>query len=136
VADVTPTVLEALGLPPMEAATPGSGRSVWGLARGGTAGSGRALLAEGRLFGSDQRALILWPYKLVVDPESGMRRLTDLVADPAETHDLAAELPDLADEMEEALRESRVETGVRRGAPAGKVDPETARELEALGYVN
>ena len=134
--DVTPTVVEALGLPRRKVAIPGSGRSIWGLARGEGGGSDRALLAEGRLWGSDQKTLIRWPYKLVLDPGSGSRRLTNLVADPSESIDLAGEFPDLADEMEGTLREALVATGMRRGSRADEVDPETQRDLEALGYVN
>ena len=134
-ADVTPTILEAVGLP-WEVRSPVAGRSLWGLVSGDEAGPERDLLAEGLLFGSDRKALIRWPYKLVLDPSTGERRLVDLVADPEERRDIAPERPELADEMEEALRARTEAAGERSAVSAGEVGAETARELEALGYVN
>ncbi len=134
-ADVAPTVLDALGFDARESGSPGAGRSLWRLASEGEPLEDRDLLAEGLLFGVDRKALIRWPYKLVYY-EDGTRRLVDLVADPGESRDLASELPELADRMEETLREHVADADDWSAVPAVEMDTETARQIEALGYVN
>lgn len=142
IADIAPTVLEATGLEESAAAA-AVGRSLWPLL--GVAGSGRAdgggpeserlLWAESILYGSEQKVLLRWPYKLVLDVETDERRLFDLSRDAAERRDLSAELDDLADRMEAALRRRVAEAEGRRGE-ALTPDETTRRELEALGYVD
>jgi arylsulfatase A-like enzyme len=135
-ADVTPTILEALGLSAPELDAPGSGVSLWALAGGATAAARRDLLAEGLLFGGPAEALVRWPYKLVVDPSGGDRQLFDLATDPTEGRDLAAELPVIAGEMERRLALAVGHSSGRRGRPAREASPAADAELTALGYVN
>ncbi len=136
VADLSPTILDALGLDASPPGVPGSGRSIWGLATGEEPGRQRALIAETTLYGAERKSVIRWPHKLVLEPATGWRRLVDLEKDPDELRDLAADRPELADELEGVLRRYMAAVGERRSERAGDIDSETARELEALGYVN
>lgn len=154
IADVAPTVLAATGLeggasppvrsPPVRspAGRSPAGRSLWPLLeRSGGRGEvreplGRRMLwAESILYGTEQKVLLRWPYKLVLDVVTGERRLFDLAHDPGEREDLAAVHEEIADRMEATLRRRLLaETDVRGEAPTP--DPATLRELEALGYVD
>ncbi len=136
VADLSPTILEALGFDAQPARMPGSGRSIWSLAAGGEPGRERALIAEVTLYGSERSSVIRWPHKVVLVAATGWRRLVDLEADPEELRDLAPERSELADELEQVLRRYMEAIGEREAVRAGDIDSETARELEALGYVN
>jgi len=80
------------------------------------------------------RALVIGRWKVIV-PEGGTPELYDVVADPGELHDVAAEHPDVVDRMATWLE--RWSQGDRHvtGEGAPRVDPETKKALEALGYV-
>jgi arylsulfatase A-like enzyme len=130
--DVAPTLLDALGLPPLPQAT---GHSLWPLLRGGEAPAPRALVAEGTLYGPARSALQRWPWKLVVS-EGEPPRLFDLSRDPDERRDLAAQEPErvaaLSAELARALRDEARERGERRPA---EIDEATRAQLEGLGYL-
>jgi choline-sulfatase len=131
--DILPTLLEALQLPvPPDLA----GRSLWPLLRGGEAPPPRAFYAEGALHGRDRKALLRWPWKLVVT-EDEAPRLYDLSADPAERSERAAEEPERVAELLRELREGTAEAAARRGetVPA-RIDAEIRAQLEALGYAD
>jgi choline-sulfatase len=131
--DVLPTLLDALGLPaPPDLA----GRSLWPLLRGGPAPPPHAFYAEGALHGPDRKALLRWPWKLVVS-EGEAPRLYDLSVDPTEQHERAAEEPARVAALLRELREGTSEAVARRGerVPA-RIDAEIRAQLEALGYAD
>jgi arylsulfatase A-like enzyme len=130
VADVAPTVLEALGI-----ARPGTmfGMSLWPSLRERRAIGLRPLVAESTMYGSEQKALVLWPHKLVVRPVEGKRALFDVEADPGETRDLVEAQPERAASMGEML--DRLAAGRATRAGQRDVPPEVVEALHALGYV-
>jgi len=130
VADITPTVLDAVGIE-----RPGTmfGLSLWpALTKRRTIGK-RPLLAESTMYGPEQKSLILWPHKLVVGPEEGRRALFDIEADPGETRDLFRARPELAASLVEMLE--RLTAGRVPASHESKVSPELDEALRALGYV-
>lgn len=133
--DLPPTILEALDRP-VDALGPATlSRSLWELARGHEDERDGAIVAECVLFGRERKALIRWPYKLTLRPDDGSRRLVDLDTDPLEKRDLAAVEPDIADRMEAELRRHTIIVS-SLGDTVERLDEETSRELEALGYVD
>jgi arylsulfatase A-like enzyme len=131
--DVFPTVLDAAGLP---LPAPVEGLS---LLRPETAAP-RTLLAESYpnafllalhpRFRRVERALIRWPYKLIVDTR-GKRELYHLESDPDETRNLYARQPAIAASL---LAELERRVAAKRSAPAFRPDAETLRRLKSLGY--
>ncbi len=92
--DMMPTLLDLLGLPPVQ--KPISGRSLTPLWRGEAHSLGRYVLAETTRQGPDRAALIKDRYKYIYSPpfELNGRKLTShlfhLTDDPSEVHDLLA----------------------------------------------
>ncbi|MDE0908820.1 MAG: sulfatase [Myxococcota bacterium] len=93
---------------------------------------------KGERFRRELRALYDGDYKLLLsskdeDPDAG---LFDLRNDPDETNDLHAELPDVVNAMVtrfETWSASRTPLNEER---APDLDPETRRQMEALGYLD
>lgn len=84
-------------------------------------------LSEGLLYGYRSGGV-----KYHLDPVTGAERLYDIHADPAETQELSAKLPELLVTARERVRE---ETRGQLVQPqAGGLDPEVAEKLKALGY--
>ena len=81
------------------------------------------------------RALFEGDYKLLWNSEEGYR-LHDLSADPSETVDFTNEVPDTADRLRAAL-DQILEQAPEPGdpGPPRRIDPETRRALEGLGYL-
>ena len=78
---------------------------------------------------SEQRMLVDWPLKYI---GSTRPQLFDIEADPTEKRDLVEE------RAEDAARLAGLLDGrpaIESGRSAAEIDPETARRLEALGYV-
>ncbi len=92
----------------------------------------RELVAENSLYGDQRRAIVEWPYKLVIDVEQPDVALYDLERDPAERENLAVERPEVAERLTKAL--ARRAPHERSGAPV-ELDADTRRELRALGYL-
>ena len=134
IADISPTILEALGLPATEGVF---GRSLWGVLTRGEVVPERELIAEGVLYGPEQKALVRWPQKATLNVVSRERRLYDLSTDPTEQRNLAGTQPavvnsmlsDLVDRVREATR-----ARVQRHAAA--IPAETREKLRALGYLD
>jgi arylsulfatase A-like enzyme len=140
--DVAPGLLELLGV---EAPAGFRGRSLLATAAAESRRSssseqrdGRPLLSEDIAYGYDAKALYLGRYKYIAYQDAPDRPafLFDLAADPEEKHDLAAERPQIVREMVAALEE--LTAGLEpaqadRSVP--RLDEETERRLEALGYV-
>jgi arylsulfatase A-like enzyme/tetratricopeptide (TPR) repeat protein len=125
--DIVPTVVSALDLP-LEQVLPGVSLLVDEL----VADEGRAIFAETlypRLhFGwSDLAAVIRGSHHLIDAPEP---ELYDVVSDPGETINIIGSHAELAADLEQALS-----VYDRRLAAPAATDPETRRQLRALGYV-
>ncbi len=100
------------------------------------AGGGR----ERPIFSAEERMLAVryGGWKLIATGRGDRRQLFDLTNDPGERHDLFAERPDKAAELERLLELHREESrGILAQRPAHrqKLDPETAAKLKALGYL-
>jgi arylsulfatase A-like enzyme len=80
------------------------------------------------------RALIEWPWKLVVRPDGG-GRLIDLATDPGEDHDQWSARPELRARLEGDLGRWVADRSRVAEATPARLDPETRRRLQALGYL-
>jgi arylsulfatase A-like enzyme len=129
--DVFPTVLDALGVAPPAAV---AGVSLWPTRVDGQPLPARPLVADGVLLGPARRAIVRWPWKLVIETESDTRMLFDLAGDPRETapRSAAAETASLAAELHAVVAASA--RGGRK-SPDAKVDADTRQRLRALGYL-
>jgi arylsulfatase A-like enzyme/Flp pilus assembly protein TadD len=131
-ADVFPTVLDALGLAPAE---PVAGRSLLELAATGEDPEGDVATYFEALTGALFRGwaplhgVVQGSYKLVDLP---IPELYDLGRDPLEQRNLVESEPERARALRQLLGELRA--GERR-AEAGREDAETLARLRALGYV-
>jgi choline-sulfatase len=130
--DLTPTLLDLLGAPPID--TP-HGRSLAPLLEGRTAGAtppiyGETLLPQFHMNWAPLLSLRDERWKLIDAPQP---ELYDLVSDPREERNLHAEEPRRAEALRTAL--TRL-TGSGPGAMnVTQLDRETVRKLAALGYV-
>lgn len=139
--DVMPTVLALTAIEPDRPAM--QGRDLLPILRASEAPSqqaiGQALSARG---GRDPRRSIKRDgMRLVLNTATGERWLYDLASDPGELHDITAERPDRADELESALREElRRDALLRRllGDPtvSEALNDDQLEELRRLGYVD
>lgn len=93
--DIAPTVLDLVGL---ESDVPMVGRSLVA-ALMGAAAPARPVVAECYRFGRKKRAVVDWPYKLVVDFTMGTAELYDLARDPRERRNLVEAEPATFDRM-------------------------------------
>ena len=141
VADIPPTILDALGLQ-----VPGDtfGVSLWPAVSDPASEAGKAVVeslagrlvvASGVLYGPALRSGIRWPHKLIERPEDGKLLLFDLVADPAEQFDLSTSLPDKARALRDELRTTTEAYGANTRRETVNLDSETEERLRALGYV-
>ncbi len=134
IADISPTILEALGLPATEGVV---GRSLWGVVTRDEVVPERELIAEGVLWGPERKALVRWPQKATLNVVSRERSLYDLSTDPTEQRNLAGTqlavvnsmLSDLIDRVREAQR-------ARIQQHAAAIPAETREQLRALGYLD
>jgi hypothetical protein len=86
---------------------------------------------------ASQKGLIEGRHKLVRDDRSGAVELYDLIADPDERQNLAAERPDLTARLIARLEDwqSTVGSVAAPSAAAVEQSPEQLEQLRALGYV-
>jgi arylsulfatase A-like enzyme len=127
--DIAPTLLKLAG-----AEVPAGMRGL-DLLSPPRSGSPRPLVARANR--SERYGLRLDDRLLVSDFRTGDRRLFDLVADPEERRELAAEPAELArlgERLDAALRHLRAGRRTATSAAAA-LDAEEAAELEALGYL-
>ncbi len=131
--DVTPTILDAVGVP-LPAGV--EGVSLWGNLRRGEPLPPRTLFAEEPLTGSLRRVALRWPHKLEVEIPTGRRRLFALDADPGESRLAGGDHPRAAARLQREV-EARFQGLGPRGAPEA-VRPRGAleRRLRALGYLD
>jgi arylsulfatase len=137
--DLLPTTLGLLGLPPVE---PAFGLDLTPQLGGQAADPERVVIIETDDGPRASRyAAVRWPWKLALrfGPEdvAEQRTLYDLERDPAESNDLIATRPAIADELEAAIQaRRRAERELAYGARGPRVDPETRERLRSLGYVD
>ena len=130
--DLAPTLLEAVGLPPLSAA---DGISLWPNLTSGATLPKRTLYAESLLFGTEQKAVIDWPEKLVWVPRRDTWQRFDLAKDPGEQHGGAPDGSAAEQALQHAgtaLWSTRPDAGPEGAAP---VDAKTREALEKLGYL-
>jgi arylsulfatase A-like enzyme/Tfp pilus assembly protein PilF len=134
--DVTPTILEATGIPiPQEI----QGQSLLGAMKSGAAQDrsiDRPIYSETdyphRAFQwSSLRALRQGKYLAIEAPE---RELYDQTNDPKAVHNLASASPAVTEALVAQAEKFRQQTSADLAA-AAKLDPEQAEKLRALGYV-
>jgi len=107
-------ILEILRLPTMPGTRPSEGRPLYA----------ETFVPRLHYGWSELRSLTRWPHKLVMAPRP---ELYDLSKDPEETKNLIEELPDVARALASELEASSP-------IVPGKLDRETLRKLESLGY--
>ncbi len=123
--DIAPTIYAALDLPPP--------RGLPGHSLLSTAAEGRCVVAERRLYGPDEQALIRWPWKLQVR-QNGTAALYDLDRDPKERTDVAAEESELVRLLLAKLAACTADRSGPATAPV-ELDPAAERQLRSLGYI-
>lgn len=129
--DVFPTILDCLDLPAKRA---GSGRSLKPALQGKPL-EARACYGEteqpfGEFHFAPLTSVVFEQWKYI---RTRRVELYDILADPAELHNLASDQPDRVKEMENLLAE--LEQNMSRGtAPQTNLSPEEQRALESLGY--
>lgn len=134
VADIAPTALELMGLPPLPGA---QGRSFAAAAREGSERERRPVYAESllpeRAYGwarlvSVERSSL----KLIEAPEP---ELYDLASDPNEIRNLASERPADAADLSNQLRELLETFGSEEASASVTHDEEQRARLRSLGYL-
>ncbi|MGD8329763.1 MAG: sulfatase [Acidobacteriota bacterium] len=130
IADVTPTVLDFEG---MEIPEGIFGIPLRPLLRGSDPAVERLIVAEGILYGSEKKAALRWPYKLILDREDGTEELFDLRQDPGERRTLAdgERIAELREQLELALAAAAQGVTLQQL----ELDEELQRRLRALGYI-
>jgi arylsulfatase A-like enzyme len=132
--DVTPTILDLLGLPPMDDA---QGLSLRPLLEGAShdlelVGYGESIESH-VTFGTSILRYVRegrWKYIHKIEPE-----LFDLMMDPGETNNLAADHPEIVERLRARLFEL-IETAPAKPDDARvAIDDATAAQLEAMGYI-
>jgi len=131
--DVAPTLLEFAGV---ELTDEVEGRSLLDSLRGGNPPGDRTLYAEQNLYGTELKTALDWPYKLIVNPESGDRWLFDLDANPGERLLPWDEHAEKADDLQRALLQ-RLERDLaaRTEQTPAELGSDTLEQLRSLGYV-
>ena len=130
--DLMPTLIEAAGLDASKAVGPLDGLSLLPLFRNGA-------MSQRRLFwhfphytnqgGRPGGAVRDGRWKLISHYEDGTRQLYDLEADPAETTDVSAAQPAVADDLSAALVNWRTRIGAQECTPNPAFDPEAHARL-------
>jgi len=121
-ADIVPTVVALLGLEPPDYV---DGADL-------LAGEATPVFAA-RL---DERAVRAGRWKLVVDDVGGAPRLFDLVEDPAEVDDVAADHPETVAALLADLADVDTRRVFATPVDRGELDESTRDQLRALGYVS
>jgi arylsulfatase A-like enzyme/thioredoxin-like negative regulator of GroEL len=132
--DVAPTIVDLLGLPPLEGA---QGVSLRPLLEDPGADLGLTGYGESfeptLTFGSSVLRFVRlgnWKYIHKLEPE-----LYDVSADPGETRNLAAQHPEVAARLRVRLEELVAAAPAKPEDAETEVDAETLAELQALGYM-
>lgn len=133
IVDLAPTVLEFAGLAPVPST---AGVTLWPSLSASGELPERTLYAEQNLYGTELKAAIRWPFKLIVSVESGGRFLFDLEANPEERF---VDLPEQQERAQSMLGELSRRVGedlaAREGDSPVALDEETLEKLRSMGYV-
>ncbi len=132
--DVAPTILDLLDLPPLEEV---QGTSLVPLMQGEATdlelvGYGESIEPH-IIFGASVLRYVRvgkWKYVHKVDPE-----LFDLTADPGESQNLASIHPEIVERLRAELSTLIEEAPEQASGARVAIDPATAAQLEALGYM-
>jgi arylsulfatase A-like enzyme len=130
--DLAPTILDALLAPPLTAS---AGVSLWPVLTERTRLPARDLFAEHTRYGPDRAAVLRWPYKAVVERESGAEQLFDLEHDPRERINLAAKEPSTMTALAAAIADQTGRRDGRAMPDAVTLDSATRQRLQQLGYL-
>jgi len=136
--DVTPTVLDLCGLPPVVTPT---GVSLAGYVTGASARpADRPIFSGGTLFRSNWESVVFEGWKYIRSTTTGLESLFQLRDDPRERRSLSLVLPDvtararaLLDEHTRAMEAFREEHGIVN--PTIELDAEEIERLRTLGYL-
>jgi arylsulfatase A-like enzyme len=132
--DVAPTIVDLLGLPPLETAQGVSLRPLFEEPDADLELTGYGESIEPTLaFGSSVLRFVRlgsWKYIHKLEPE-----LYDVGADPAESRNLAAEHPEVAERLRARLEELLAAAPAKPEDSEMELDAETLAELQALGYM-
>lgn len=109
--DLSPTVLDLVGVP---VAAPMMGRSLVPLINGQEPPV-RPIYMECMPAGRLLRAVVLWPFKFIVDEVRGTAQLYDLGKDPAEQRNVVEDVPEVSAAMRALLRD--IQSRVLGAAP-------------------
>lgn len=133
--DIAPTLLAAAGVDPDRTEPRMAGVSLLDNLTAGEPLPERMLFAE-RIFNATRelKAVIRWPYKAIIDPDSEERELYDLSRDPDERRDLWGQRSDEFYDFLSAMQRLR-QAEREAQAELQDLDPEIAKSLRALGYV-
>lgn len=136
--DVMPTLFDLLGVP---ADSGFQGESLVPLLEGENPPGERYRFAEALLYGNDWKGVIGERYKYSLSEAQPGGVLFDLSLDPGERHDIAADRPNVAAEMNRVLvdwyRAVLERTGGSvRGGETVDMEQEVVEQLRSLGYVD
>ena len=132
-ADVLPTILDFLGIARADGL---QGRSLLALAHGEPGDGDRRLFFSSRASGT--LAMRDGRWKLIYEPRTRAAELYDLEADPHERHDLSeTDGKTTQQAIDRLLAWYRAAPRPFRSVegPRVKLDDETSRQLQALGYI-
>jgi arylsulfatase A-like enzyme len=131
IADITPTILDALGLETRQEAF---GASLWQHMVENEPLTERLLAAEGTAYGPELKAGILWPHKMILNTRNDRMWLFDLEADFGEQRAGESQLA-LAGSIRERLELRLLASSRGVTYQQAELDPELLRQLRSLGYI-
>ena len=133
--DVTPTVLDRLGIAPP---TRFDGISLWPNLSAVVPLPQRPLFAEGLLYGLPQSAVVHWPHKIIVNHQDDLIGVFDLERDPHERTSPATDHSDIPNALIAELRShQRLAQAVGHSTDREPAEPgrDVLERLRSLGYV-
>jgi len=136
--DVMPTLLDAIGIDAPEGIEGQPLHAISHPAISELYRSAGNVQWKGERFRRELRAIYDGDYKLIVssksaDPDAG---LFDLASDPNEEMDLRETRPEIASALRMRLEQWSVGRTSLATTPVESLDPETRRQMEALGYID
>jgi arylsulfatase A-like enzyme len=135
--DVAPTILDFLGLPPMEQA---EGQSLLPLIQGAEEPANRPAFYESMIYYREQKGYCDGEFKYVLDEDTGEDQLFDLVRDPGETLNIAEDEPQRRLAMKGVLldhlaHQRALYDALEKSDGTAELDEETKAHLRAMGYI-
>ena len=130
-ADITPTVLDALGLKVTENVF---GASLWPHISSDEDLPERLIVAEGTLYGPELKAGLVWPHKVIVDKKRSRNWLFNLDEDFGETAGRQRG-GELVQSLVQLLELRLLASGQNVQLETMELDPELRRQLRSLGYI-